>query len=205
MPAGFPALMSARRSIRRYLSRPVSHDVIDSLIEAAIAAPSAHNRQPWRFLVLDDAEVKHDLATAMGERLRADRLKDNDPIDAVEADRARSYERLTSAPVLIVICLSMVDMDRYPDDRRNAAERTMAVQGVAMAAENLLLASHAAGLGACWVCAPLFCPDVVSGVLSLPEDWEPQGIVTLGYPADAGKPYRRRSRSDVTRYGVSKS
>jgi len=60
----------------------------------------------------------------------------------------------------------------------------MAVQSVALAAQNLLLMAHAEGLGACWVCAPLFCPDVVRDVLSLPADWEAQGLITMGYPAE---------------------
>ena len=58
----------------------------------------------------------------------------------------------------------------------------MAAQSTALAAQNLLLAAHDAGLGACWMCAPLFCPDVVSTQLDLPADWEPQALLTLGYP-----------------------
>jgi coenzyme F420-0:L-glutamate ligase / coenzyme F420-1:gamma-L-glutamate ligase len=80
--------------------------------------------------------------------------------------------------------LSMADMDRYPDRARQHNEWTMAVQSTAMAGQNLLLAAHAAGLGACWMCAPLFCPDAVREVLELPESWQPQGLVTLGYPAE---------------------
>jgi F420 biosynthesis protein FbiB-like protein len=193
-------LLAARRSIRRFASTPVEREVVDSLLHAAAAAPSAHNRQPWRLLVVETQATKERLAAAMGQRLRADRLRDGDPIDVVEADLARSHARLTGAPVLVVICLSMADMDRYPDERRGQAERIMAIQGTAMAAQNLLLAAHAAGLGACWLCAPLFCPDTVAGVLALPPDWEPQGVVTLGYPADTGKPFRRRPLFEVARY-----
>jgi F420 biosynthesis protein FbiB-like protein len=197
----FQSLAASRRSIRRYREQPVAREVVDSLLLAASAAPSAHNRQPWRFLVIESQATKLDLAVAMGEGLRADRLRDGDPLDLVEADRARSFARLTGAPTLVLVCLSMADMDRYPDARRSQAERIMAVQGTAMAAQNLLLAAHAAGLGACWICAPLFCPETVGRVLALPPDWEPQGIVTLGYPADSGKPFRRRAIADVTRYG----
>lgn len=76
----------------------------------------------------------------------------------------------------------------------------MAVQGAAMAAHNILLAAHATGLGACWMCAPLFCPQVVSEALTLPDDWEPQALITLGFPAEAGKPYRRRALAEITCY-----
>ena len=193
-------LFAGRRSIRRYLSLPVARELLDSLLQAATAAPSAHNRQPWRFLIIQNGTTKERLARAMGERLRSDRLRDGDPVDAIEADVSRSHARLTNAPVLVLACMTMADMDRYAEARRNQAERLMAVQGTAMAVQNLLLAAHAAGLGACSMCAPLFCPETVSAALALPRDWEPQTIVTLGYAADHGKPRRRRPLDEVARY-----
>ncbi|MEQ1880640.1 MAG: nitroreductase family protein [Burkholderiales bacterium] len=196
----FADLAAARRSIRRYLPIPIARELIDSLLETAVTAASAHNRQPWRFPVIETTAAKEKLARAMGERLREDRSRDGDSAEAIDADVARSYARLTGAPVLIVICMSMIDMDRYADDKRNQAERLMATQGAAMAAQNLLLAAHAAGLGACWMCAPLFCQGTVASTLGLPSDWEPQAIITLGYPADQGKPFRRRPLSEVARY-----
>lgn len=193
-------LFAERRSIRKFLDCSIARDVLDALLQAATAAPSAHNRQPWRFLVIEGQRTKQRLAVAMGERLRADRLRDGDATETIEGDVSRSFARLTGAPVLVVVCMSMTDMDRYPDASRNQSERTMAVQGTAMAAQNLLLAAHAAGLGGCWMCAPLFCPDTVVAELALPADWEPQGIVTLGYPGENGKPFRRRHLSEIVRY-----
>lgn len=193
-------LLGSRRSIRRYSKLPVSRELVESLLRSAVTAPSAHNRQPWRFLVLESTEDKDKLAKAMGALLRADRNRDGDDAQAIEADVARSYARLTGAPVLVVVCMSMIDMDRYPDPKRMKAERIMAIQGTAMAAQNLLLAAHAAGLGACWMCAPLFCADTVHATLQLPDDWEPQAIITLGYPAQCGKPFARRALHDVVQY-----
>lgn len=180
----FIHLARGRRAIRRYTGEPVPSDLLNQLLELATWAPSAHNRQPWRFAVLEAAANKEKLARAMGQRLRADRTADGDPAEAIERDVARSFARITGAPVLIVICLSLTDMDSYPDGRRSQAERTMAVQSVAMAAQTLWLAAHAAGLGACWLCAPLFVPELVVETLKLPPDWEPQGLLTLGWPAE---------------------
>ena len=178
------SIIFARRSIRRYQDRPVAQQTLESVLTAALWAPSAHNRQPWRFAVVTSPDQRRDLALAMGTRLRADLAADHVPPDLIEKDANRSYSRISSAPALVLVCLSMVDMDRYPDAKRSANERTMAVQSTAMAVQNLLLASQAEGLGACWMCAPLFCPDVVSRQLDLPADWEPQALVTLGYPAE---------------------
>ena len=177
-------LIRARRSIRRYEGRPVPGPLIGQLLEAATWAPSAHNRQPWRFVVIEGEPTKRRLAMAMGERLRADLAADGAPPDLIARDAGRSYTRLTGAPLLLVLCLTLVDMDAYPDERRAANELLMAVQSTAMAGQNLLLAAHTLGLGACWLCAPLFCPDTVRHTLDLPDDWQPQGIITVGYPAE---------------------
>lgn len=189
-------LVQGRRSIRRYTQQPVPVEVVERLLTAAAWAPSAHNRQPWRFVVVRGAEAKARLAEAMSARLRADRLADGDPPAAVDADAARSRARITGAPVLIVACLTLRDMDVYPDSRRAQAEQLMAVQSVAMAVQNLLLAAAAEGLGACWMCAPLFCPEAVGESLNLLADWQPQALLTIGYPNSAGKPARRRGLAE---------
>jgi F420 biosynthesis protein FbiB-like protein len=174
----------SRRSIRRYQNIPVPESAIRQMLAAAAWAPSAHNRQPWRFAVIRQDDAKQRLARAMGNRLHADLAADKLPAPRIEKDVGRSYRRLTSAPVLILLSLSMSDMDRYPDAARRHNEWVTAVQSVALAGQNLLLAAHALGFGACWMCAPLFCPDAVRQTLALPSDWEPQALITLGYPAE---------------------
>lgn len=189
----------SRRSIRRYQARPVPHQVIENLLDAATWAPSSHNRQPWRFAVVQDEAKKIALAAAMGKRLREDLEGDGAPGQAIDADVSRSYSRIKEAPVLVVACVTMRDMDVYPDSRRKKAEWTMAGQSVAMAVENLLLAAHALGLGACWMCAPLFAPDTVREVLHLDADWDPQALITIGYPAES-KSKTRLPLASVVKY-----
>jgi coenzyme F420-0:L-glutamate ligase/coenzyme F420-1:gamma-L-glutamate ligase len=174
-------LIAMRRSIRRYKEMPIADEIIEQLLEAGVSAPSAHNRQPWRFAVVKDRHVKSRLAQAMADRLREDRSHDGDPAEVIEADIARSVARIDGAAAIIMVCLTVKEMDRYPDARRTAAEHQMAVQGTAMAMQNVLLAAHALNLGASVMCAPLFCPETVRTVLMLPEDWEPQALITLGF------------------------
>lgn len=177
-------IIETRRSVRRYQPRPVPDALIERLLRAATWAPSAHNRQPWRFVVVHSPEARARLVERMAARWRDDLAADGLPPDDIARQVNRSHERLRSAPALIVMCVTMADMDTYPDARRQANERVMAIQGVAMAGQNLLLMAHAEGLGACWMCAPLFCPDVVRAALDLPDDYEAVGLVTLGYPAE---------------------
>jgi F420 biosynthesis protein FbiB-like protein len=188
---GLHAIIRGRRSVRRYAAAKLNPNLVDRLLLAAASAPSAHNRQPWRFAILDDAVWKDRLATAMGNRLREDRLADGDDPDEVERDVERSYARITEAPLVILVCLHIRDMDQYPDERRRAAEHVMAIQSTAMAMQNILLAAHAEGMGACIMCAPLFCGPTVAAALRLPEGWEPQSLVTLGPPASEGKERQR--------------
>jgi F420 biosynthesis protein FbiB-like protein len=192
----FDTILS-RRSIRRYRSDPVPRTLIERLLTAASWSPSAHNRQPWRFAIIESAACKVQLAQAMGARLRQDLQSDQLPEEVISADVNRSYERITTAPLLIVLCVSMVDMDIYTDAYRNHNEYMMAVQSVAMAGQNMLLAAHEVGLGACWMCAPLFCPDVVQRALELPDEWIPQGMITLGYPAQEREKTRKPLESSV--------
>ena len=182
--------LRGRRSLRRYRDQPVPKAWIDCLLEAAVWAPSAHNRQPWRFVVIDGAATKERLAREMGAALRRDLMADGLPVAAIEADVGRSYGRITAAPLLILLCMSLIDMDRYADERRNRHELAMARQSAAMAGQNLLLMAESLGLGACWLCAPLFCQDLVAETLELPRDWRPQAMITLGFPAQR----RQRSR-----------
>ena len=182
-----------RRSIRRYQPRPIPRETLLRLVEAATWAPSAHNRQPWRFVILEAGESKTLLADTMAERLAADLRADGVSEEAIARDTGRSRERLTGAAALVLVCLTMADMDEYPDGRRQSFEHQMAAQGVAMAAQNLLLAAHAEGLGAVWMCAPLFCQGAVRAALDLPADYEPQGVIALGWPAEE----RTRTRAPL--------
>ena len=189
-PPALLDLMRTRRSLRLYTDDAVPEACIEQIMEAATWAPSAHNRQPWRFVLINESASKIDLARQMGARLRQDLTRDDVSPVVIEADVGRSYQRITAAPLLILLCMSLRDMDVYTDEGRNCHERTMAQQSTAMAGQNMLLMADSLGLGACWMCAPLFCQELVAQVLDLPEGWLPQGMITLGFPAQTRE--RRR-------------
>ena len=177
-------LVQGRRSIRRYLDKPIPRELLQELLAFAMWAPSAHNRQPWRFCVVVTDESKQRLSARMGQQWRQDLGADGTDPAEIERRITTSHARITGAAALVVVSMSMEDMDIYPDAPRAQAEWTMAVQSVALACQNLLLAAHAAGLGACWMCAPLFVPELLREVLELPGHWHPQALITLGYSAE---------------------
>ncbi len=179
--------LRTRRSIRRFKPDPVPDSVIQNILATATFAPSAHNRQPWRFVVITTQEIKENLAEAMAVDFERDLIRDGLSPEKIQAQIKRSKERITSAPVAILLCLDMSEMDSYPDEKRQHAEQTMAIQSVAAAGLQLLLAVHAEGLGGVWACWPLFAQETIQKILDLSELWEPQAMFFVGYPGDEPK------------------
>ncbi len=180
--ASFWEVLRGRRSVRFYTDDRLPPDVVEQLLSAATWAPSAHNAQPWRFVVLQDPQVRRRLVLAMARRWAQEMRERGVDEKVIQVEVRFSVYRFTTAPLLVMPCLTMEDMDRYPRRHQRRAEHTMAVQSVAAAIQNLLLAAHALGLGACWCCAPLFCQGLVRRILRLPRTWEPQAFITVGYP-----------------------
>jgi coenzyme F420-0:L-glutamate ligase/coenzyme F420-1:gamma-L-glutamate ligase len=187
----------SRRSIKEYSPKEVSNEVIFRILEAGRWAPSAHNAQPWHFIVIQDPATKQRLAKAMASRWDSDLSKNGVPKEQRESLAKTSVERFENAPIIIIVCLTMENMDEYPDDRRKKIEYVMAVQSVAAAIENMLLAAQSEGLGSCWFCAPLFCQEIVRKILKIPQHVDPQALITLGYPADRPNPPPRKTLEEI--------
>lgn len=194
--SGIPEELFTRRSIRRYRDDAVSEQLILECLSAATWAPSAHNAQPWRF-VLIRGEAKTRLAVSMGRAFEEDMCKDGVPAAVRKRRVARSVEMFTTAPALVLGCIDMDVMDAYPDVKRQQAERLLAVQSLSCAIQSFLIAAHSVGLGACWFCAPAFCPDTVVSALDLGTRLEPLALVTVGYPDEAPEPPPRRPLEDI--------
>lgn len=187
--AGLADIISRRRSVRRFQEREVPHQLLVEMLEAARWAPSPHGRQPWRFVVLSAAESKRQLADAMGEEWQRQLAMDGQDQERVEERLRISRMRIRTAPVLVIPCLYLQDMDRYPDPERQRAEEIMAIQSLGCAIQNMLLTAYAVGLDTGWMCAPLFCPQVVRAALDLDQQLIPHALIPVGYAA--ADPVRR--------------
>lgn len=190
--ADFWEVIRGRRSVRAFSPDPVPREAIVAAIEAAGWAPSPHGRQPWRFAVLESSGRRQALADAMAETWRTQLMLDGQPDEVVLHRLERSKERLVTAPVLVIPCLYLQDLDVYPDADRQEAEQTMAIQSLGAAVQNFLLAIHRSGLDSGWMCAPLFCPDVVRKSLALDPALTPHALLPVGYAAK--DPVRRPRR-----------
>ena len=126
--------------------------------------------------------LKEILAKDMAADFEHDLRRDGVSPEKIQTQIKRSKDRITSAPVAILVCLDMSEMDIYPDEIRNNTERIMAVQSVAAAGLQLLLATHAEGLGGVWACWPLFAQSTIQRTLGFSDAWEPQAMFLIGHP-----------------------
>jgi F420 biosynthesis protein FbiB-like protein len=196
----FYEFVASRRSIRQLQRASVSRDRLKRILSAGRWAPSAHNAQPWRFLVIQKSDMKEKLAKAMGKVFRQDLEVDGEEPELVDDLVQASVDRFSSAPVLVLVCLIMEPMDSYPDEKRQQTEFVMAIQSVAAAIQTILLAAHVEGVGGCWFCAPLFCPGAVQQALGLSEDLIPQALLTLGEADETPEPPIRLPFEEVVRF-----
>jgi nitroreductase len=200
-------LMAARRSVRRFRADVPDRALIESVLESAVTAPSASNKQPWRFFVVKNRETIARMAAAV--RAAVDRV-------AVAVEPAfepsfRAYgdyfTRFEHAPLVIVpiyrplTVLSNLTGPRLgADDRErvHAMERDSGLIGTSLALQNLLLAAHAAGLGASGMTGPLVAADAIREILHVPASWHIVALVPVGYADEAPPPTRRKPAPQVT-------
>lgn len=136
----------------------------------------------------------------MGQRLVDDLCAAGASRVYAEQQAGRSRRRIAGAPAVILCSLQHDGLVTYPDARMNALEWEMAVQSVGAALQTLFLLAHERGLGACWMAAPMYCPDVVRSALDLAADIHPQALVLLGYAARPGRQRERRPLDAVIRF-----
>ncbi len=157
--AEFHEFLRGRRSVRRFLPDPVPEPVLHRILETATWSPSAHNRQPWRFVVLRSPESRTRLGAGDGSPFpESAALRKGLSQPTADEQVARSRDRIEGAPIAVLLCLDDGELDAYQDARRDAGERIMGVQSVALAGGSLLLAAHAEGLGACLGMRAVVCP-----------------------------------------------
>lgn len=194
------AFLRTRRSIRRFKPDVVPDSVLRDILLTSSFAPSAHHRQPWRFVVLQDASSKKHLADEMAIAFEQDLKQDNLPQEEIDKLIHRSKSRINSAPVIIMLCLDMTEMNQYEDKKRNRAEFLTATQSVANAGMQLLLATHAEGLGGVWVCSPIFAQQTVQRALDIPNTWEPHAMFLIGYPLTVPEVRERKKLEEIVKF-----
>lgn len=168
-----------RRSVREYRSQPVDEKLIHQLIDAAIRAPNAVNQQPWTFTVVRDQslldKISREAKSHMLATVAVNELSQNLQAHLADPD----FQIFYHAPALILISAN--------------AQGPWIVEDCALAAENLMLAAYAAGLGTCWIGFAQGFLNTPAGKssLDLPVAWVPVAPIIVGHPKAAQNPVPR--------------
>jgi len=187
-----------QRAQRELKPDPVPEELIEKILEAGTHAPSARNSQPWRFVVAQDPTVREQIADgarAAWEGFARDLSGDQTSPGFKAVDRWAT-SGLAEAPVIIVLC---GDTDVLPLEQMGSS--------IFPAAQNILLAANALGLGSLMSNLPLFAPGgTLAKTLGLPDSVVPLATLPIGYPARALGPPGRRPIQEVTsrdRFGAA--
>ena len=169
----------SRRATRAYTDEPVSRAVVQRLIEAAVQAPSAMNLQPWAFVVFEGAPRLKDFSDdAKRVLLGAGQLDFAPQVRTMLDDPG--FNIFYGAPVLIVVCAT--------------SGQSQAAEDCSLAAENLMLAAHEAGLATCPIgfARPWLNLPETKKKIGIPEGYHPVFNVVLGHPSGATENHGRR-------------
>jgi len=164
--------ITERRSIRKFKEEEIEDDLIYKIIEAGKWAPSAGNLQSWDAVLVKDPEIKQKLEAA-----------------------AYMRDFVGKAPVIIVLGANEHKSATIYHER---GRDLFSIQDATIAGQNMLLAIHALGLGACWVGA--FDEELVSRTLEFPGYMRPIAIIPMGYPDETPPPPLRRELEEIIRW-----
>ncbi len=158
-----------RRSIRRFLPKMIEREKLVKILEAGTYAPSSGNVQNWRFVVVNEKDMKSKIANA-----------------------TLQLEIVESAPLVVVVCSKTELVVNDYKDKGNL----YAIQNTAAAVENMLLAATDLGLGSLWIGA--FSDRAVIKALQISEGVDVHAIVVLGYIGKSAGSVLRNDPANIT-------
>jgi nitroreductase len=172
----FRRLVAGRRSIRRYRERPVDREKIKICLEAARLAPSADNVQPWRFLILDDPELKQRFAQEVFSGIY-------------------SKSRFAAKAPVLVLLLARLDIVANRIGRQIQGIHFYFID-VGIAGEHFVLQAEELGLGTCWI--GWFNTRKARKIAGIPRSYKIVSLLSLGYPErKPAKEKKRRTLSEI--------
>jgi F420 biosynthesis protein FbiB-like protein len=191
--------IAKRRSIRKYSAKEVSRETIEKVIDAAIQAPSAKNRQPWRFVVVT-ASQKDTILQVMREGIENEKSgKGLLPGSSKFISGAEySVEIMKQAPVTILVLNTnknyLFETAATEDKFYDIAN----IQSIGAAIQNMILAATDLGLGSLWICDVFFAYQQLIHWLNTEDQL--MAAVSLGYPEESPFPRPRQKIADVVEW-----
>lgn len=210
---GLFEIMYSLRSMRRLKPDPVPDELVWKLLDAAIRAPSGGNTQPWRFLVIRDADTKRFIQERyrrgwdryVQANLKAAAEAAVPMTEAESAARAKMIgaathlaDHLHEAPVLLLVCMQPRKMDLPPDPESQPPSPAALYASIFPAVQNILLACRAHGLGATLTTLHLLYERTIKTKLGIPDEIDTVALIPIGWPAGKFGPTTRAPVETLT-------
>lgn len=190
--------IEARRSIRKFDNQKVPRELLEKVVAAGLCAPSAKNRQPWRFIVVT-GNAKSEALTVMEQGLKREKREPFLPMSAdsiPDAEHTLSVMRQSAAVIFVVNILGTELSQSLSVDERVYEICNALSMGAAV--ENMSLEAIALGLGSLWIGNTFFAQRELNEWLN--TDGELLAALAVGYPAEAPAPCPRKPQSETVEW-----
>ncbi|MBI5191162.1 MAG: nitroreductase family protein [Nitrospirae bacterium] len=194
----FGDVLAGRRSVRRFRPEPVPRDVLMKILAAGSWAPSPTNRQGWEFAAVYSDSLKKEMADA-ARGAWDDACAKAGGISGTVSEYAGNFVWFADAPVVIVVSARRPEGFMQSLFGGDAGTVSGSGTAAAMAAQNIMLAAHAEGIGTCCLTGPLAAGDRLKKIAGVGGRFEIVCLVALGYPAETPAAPERKPVDDYTR------
>ncbi|MEQ8716294.1 MAG: nitroreductase family protein [Acidimicrobiales bacterium] len=184
--------MATCRAIRYLRPDPLPDDIVETILHAATRAPSPGNTQEWDFVVVDDADLRRRIGEAVAPNLvpRVEKMPRPDRTARLMLDGVEHMARtLAECPVIVFVCGAV----KYPP---SAPMEKFTWSAVYPAAQNLIVAARALGVGSVFTTIQLNAEPQIREILGIPDEVLIGATIPLGWPDAEFGPVRRRPLSD---------
>ena len=204
-------LMVNRRSIRLFKNRKPAKEILEQLIQAAVTAPSASNKQPWRFQVIMNDELIQIAALEVEQERQNIISMIPEEFRAQFEEYSVNFLAFQHAPALIVItCRPFPLLSQLLEDNATATylntirkvESDSALISTACAMQNILLMAESLDLGACCMTGPLVAAEKLKQCWSICEGWEIASLIAVGYADEQPIMQPRKPLHSVVRWSL---
>lgn len=191
----FLELASGRRSIRKYENGDIPEADVEYFIKAAVTAPSGCNSQCWRFVAVRDRAVIEDLAQTVMRKTEELLSAGNGSVTGqYMASKKKMVSFFEKAPLVIAVFMTRLEFydpaeiallksQGYDDEGIMKLFASPDILSVGAAVQNLLLAVHEKGYGACWMNEPAVAGAEINRILGIPEEERFMSLIPVGIPA----------------------
>lgn len=173
-----------RRSIRKYKNRDIPNEVIEDLINFARLAPSAKNRQPWKFMIIKD-KTKNEIANIMLEKEKKSKVSLERKIYNANSSVKATANIIKQAPILILVFKPKEDNWIIGDSL-----------SIGAAIEHICLRATDLGLGSLWIRDIVYTQKEIANLVGK-SDMELISAISIGYPDESPKQRTRKKLNEV--------